>query len=266
MKSKIFPILFGSISCILSIVSSVYAEDVISYFGSSQIYRAFVADTADDFTKETGIRVDAKEGRTKDAVPALAAGNCTIGGIARKMTPEEKAMGNDLSEILICMDHIAVFVDKANPVQSLTMQQLQDIFSGKVTSWKDVGGSPEAIRVVVPSNKTACHENFKSAVMAGVGFSQSATVTETAGAVLDKMDANSISFLSYGAIIDDKRFKVISVGKVSPGYKTYPIAQEMYLVVKKDAPESVKKYIIYFTKGNGRQFLKKVKLVSPYSM
>jgi phosphate transport system substrate-binding protein len=264
MNSKSPSFILSAVLFLLCLPIMVHSEDIISYDGSSQIYRAFIMDTANAFTKETGIKVVVKERKTNDAVPSLLAGTCNVGGIARKMTKEEKALGPNLIEVLICYDHIAVLVSKKNPVSSISMKQLRDVFSGKITEWKDLNGNANKIKVVIPSEKTASNENFRKSVMSGLSFSASATVTETAGAVLEKADENSITFISYGAVSDNAKFKELTIDNISPGSKGYPIAQEMYLVIKNDAPEYVKSIIVYFTKGNGRKFLGTVKLVSPY--
>jgi len=264
MDSRISVYSLLLLTLLFSLPTAAYSEDIISYDGSSQIYRAFIMGTANDFTKETGIKVVAKERKTNDAVPSLIAGSCNVGGIARKMTAEEKINGPNLSEVLICYDHIAVLVSKSNPVKSVSMSQLRDIFSGKITEWRDLKGNATKIKVVIPSEKTASNENFRKSVMSGQSFSSAAVVTETAGAVLEKAEENSITFISYGAVSDNAKFKELAIDSIPPGYKGYPIAQEMYLVIKNDAPEHVKNFIIYFTKGTGRKYLGKVKLVSPY--
>ena len=90
----------------------VAAQGGIHYDGSSQIYWAFVKDTAEQFTKETGIPVVAEDRKTQDAVPSLVSGRCNVGGLARKMKLAEKAQNQNLTETLIARDHIAVFVPK----------------------------------------------------------------------------------------------------------------------------------------------------------
>ena len=145
--------------------SGAFAEDAVYYDGSSQMYRAFVLNTAEIFTKETGIRVYGEEHTSGDAVPALISGKCNVGGVARKMNDQERSMGKDLEEILICKDHMAVVAYGMDLDNGLTMEQLQNIFSGTITDWKEVGGKPGPIRVVIPSVATACHKNFKKNVM-----------------------------------------------------------------------------------------------------
>ncbi|HPJ95084.1 MAG TPA: substrate-binding domain-containing protein [Deltaproteobacteria bacterium] len=246
-------------------LSSAFAEDAVYYDGSSQMYRAFVLNTAELFLKETGIRVFGEEHTSGDAVPALISGKCNIGGVARKMNDQERAMGKDLEEVLICKDHMAVVAYGMELDNGLTMGQLQNIFSGVITDWKEVGGKPGPIRVVIPSSATACHKNFKKNVMGQLEFTPATVAVEKAGDVLGAVQTpGSITFISYMAVPEKPQYHILKIDGILPGFLDYTIAQDMYLVIRKDAPDFVKNYVIFFIKGKGRAYLNEMRLISPY--
>jgi phosphate transport system substrate-binding protein len=245
--------------------ASAMAEDVIKYDGSSQVYWAFVKETADAFAKETGIKVEARDRKTQDAVPSLVAGTCNVGGLARKMTLAEKAQGADLVETLIAKDHIAIFVSAKSKVEQLTMDQVKKVFAGEIKDWKDLGDEPGPILVVVPQTKTACNVNFTKIVLGGEAkFAPDAVITDTAGKVLDEAKGKrAISFISYGAVSANEEFKVLKVAGKKAGEDGYPIAQDFHLATKGAPTGAVKAYIDYFLTGAGRAFIAKTGLLPP---
>jgi phosphate transport system substrate-binding protein len=239
-------------------IPEVPAVDGIQYDGSSQIYWAFVKDSAALFTKETSIKVTAEDRKTQDAVPSLVSGRCNVGGLARKLKLAEKAQSQDLMEFFIARDCMAVFVPGTSKLDNLSLQDVKKVFSGEITDWKDLGDSPGPIQVVIPQIKTASCVNFREQVMGEAPFVQSSIITETAGAVLDAAKGKrSISFISFGAASKVSEFKVLKINGKHPSDTAYPIAQEMYLATKGQPAGDVKKYIDFFLKGTGRDFLKK---------
>ena len=79
-------------------------------------------------------------------IEAVSNGTADIGNSSRNLKDEEKAKG--VAENIVAIDGIAMITDKNNKVTNVTKQQLTDIYTGKITNWKDLGGSDEAIVVI----------------------------------------------------------------------------------------------------------------------
>ena len=79
-------------------------------------------------------------------IEAVLAGTVDIGNSSRNLKEEEKTKG--AVENIVAIDGIAVCLDPANTVADLTKQQLIDIYTGKITNWKELGGADEPIVVV----------------------------------------------------------------------------------------------------------------------
>ncbi len=243
-------------------IPEALAMDGIKYDGSSQLYWAFVKDSADLFTKETGVKVGAEDRKTQDAVPSLVSGRCNVGGLARKMKLAEKAQGKDLVEKLIAKDHIAIFVPARSKVDSLSIDQIKKVFGGQITDWKDIGGEPGPIEVVIPETRTTANRNFVGLVMKDAPFSSNCKITETAGAVLDQCKAKrAISFISFGAVSGKPDFKVVKIDGKSAGEPGYPLVQEMYFATLGQPSGDVKKYLDFYLSGTGKEFIKKAGLI-----
>ena len=116
-------------------------------------------------------------------IEAVSAGTADIGTSSRDLKPEEEALG--LVDTPIAYDGIAVIVSPENPVSGLTTEQLQDIFSGKITNWSEVGGTDRAIDLVNRDEASGTREAFKKIVMGDVPFDPAAAVLPGTGQVRD---------------------------------------------------------------------------------
>lgn len=250
-------------ACAVCGAVAVRGEDAIKYDGSSQIYHAMIKDSAEAFTKETGSKVEGRDGKTDDAVPALIAGKCNVGGIARPLKMAEKSQSDKLVATLMAVDYIAVFVSKDSKLENITMDQLQKVFSGQITDWKDLGGEAGPIQVIIPQTKTACSKNFKDKVLPEGGFSDKSTITPTAGGVLEEAKGKkAISFISFGALANHPEFKTVKIDGKAPGAADYPISQEVYFVTMGQPEGIVKKYVDFFKQGAGKDIIAKSGLIA----
>jgi phosphate transport system substrate-binding protein len=145
-----------------------FAADDLRYSGSSTIGQSILeaAGGKAAFERKTGIRFASFEvpGSGK-GVEALVAGQVNVAGASRPIKPEEKA--KKVLGTIIGYDAVAVFVNKDNPVNDLSKEQLKGIFTGKITNWKQVGGkdAPIAVNTEIQGAKRATMEMFNELVM-----------------------------------------------------------------------------------------------------
>lgn len=111
---------------------------------------------------------------SKTAFEDLAAGACDIGMASRPIKPDEAqqcaraGLGDMFSaacEKVLGSDGIAVFVNKSNPINALTKEQIANIFSGKITDWSQIGGNPGPVDPYAPDDKSGTFDTFKSLVL-----------------------------------------------------------------------------------------------------
>lgn len=124
--------------------SITYAAEKLVLTGSSTI-APLAAEIGKRFEKQNpGVRVDVQSGGSSRGVSDALSGLADIGMASRALKPEE----NDLKSFTIALDGIGVILHKDNPVKTLTDQQVIDIYTGKITNWKEVGGKDTHITVV----------------------------------------------------------------------------------------------------------------------
>ena len=131
----------------------VQADNVLRYSCSPQIYEAFGNERLEAFTSRTGVKVDLGLYASAVTIDRLMSGLSDLAATVQRITRSQKDSG--LVETIFCKDPIAIIVNAECPVTNITDKQLQDVFGGKITSWKELGGPDKPIVVIVPSEKTA---------------------------------------------------------------------------------------------------------------
>jgi phosphate transport system substrate-binding protein len=210
---------------------------------------------------ETNISVTG--GGSGTGIAALTNNTVDIANASRAMKPEEKAAmpaGTQAVEFVVARDAIAVIVNPNNPVNELTLQQISDIYSGKINNWKEVGG--EDLQIVRLSRETnsGTHVYFLENVLRQ-GKKEDKTLFSTDTLLLPSSEGittevrdnpHAIGYDGLGYVTPD--VKVIAVA-AEPGAnyvlpsaetvnaKTYPIARDLYMYTVGQPAGAIKAYL-----------------------
>ena len=125
------------VSWIILVTPAVQAQVKLRYSCSSQVYEAFERERLELFTKTTGIEVDLYVSSSSVAANRLMSGQSDIASIARGGVYPLKEGG--FVETPFGKDPLAIIVNARNRLANLTEEQLRDIFSKKITNWKQLG-------------------------------------------------------------------------------------------------------------------------------
>jgi len=185
-------------------------------------------------------------------IEAVSTGTSDIGTSSRDLKDEEEDLG--LVDTPIAFDGIAVIVNPANPVDALTTAQLRDIFSGKVSNWKQVGGTDRPINLVNRDEASGTREAFKKIVMGeDAHFDRRAVVLPGTGQVRDVVSSSegAIGYISVGFVaprFNSAAVKALTVDGVEPSEatvadKTYPIARTLHFFTKGAPQGNAKEYV-----------------------
>lgn len=107
-----------------------------------------------------GITVTYNPTGSGSGIKAVQEGRCDIGLASRALKDEEKASG--LTETVVAYDGIAIIVNPENPVDDLSLEQIADIYTGKITNWKDVGGEDGEIVLIGREAGSGTRDGFES--------------------------------------------------------------------------------------------------------
>lgn len=215
-------------------------------------------------------------GGSGTGIASLLGGTCDIAASSRKMKDKEikqaEAAGIEPKECTIALDGLAVVVNPANPVSNLTIDQLADIFTGKITNWKDVGGVNSEIVILSREVNSGTHVYFKEHVLRKGNekgpeeFSPGALLMSSSQAIADEVSGNANAVGYYGIGYVSKKQKSIAVAKdknspyVLPTIDnvlngTYPITRPLFFYTSSKPKESAKSFINFALSDEGQKIV-----------
>lgn len=191
---------------------------------------------------------------SSSGIENVLAGTSDIGTSSRDLKKEEEGKG--LVDTPLAYDGIAVIVNPSNPVDDLSLEQLRDIFAGRITNWKELGGEDLGIDLVNRDEASGTREAFKKIVMGeDAHFDRSAVVLPGTGQVRDVVATTkgAVGYIGVGFVeprFTNTRVKKLSVDGVLPTSETviskeYPIARTLHFFTKGQPTGLAKRYIEY---------------------
>jgi phosphate transport system substrate-binding protein len=171
-------------------------------------------------------------------------------------------------EIRVAIDGLSVYLNQANPVKELTMQQIRDIYLGKITNWKEVGGNNAKIIVYGRENNSGTYVFFKEHVLDGADYVSSMQSLPGTAAVANAVskDKNAIGYggaayakgIKDAAIKKDKNSKAYLPKLESIKSGVYPLSRFLYLYTVKKPEGAVKEYIDWILSKEGQSIVSEV--------
>ena len=185
----------------------------VSLAGSTSMQKLCEA-MIESFSEEyPDITVTAEYTGSGAGLEAVAAGKTDIGNSSRALKDSEKAAG--VEENIVAIDGIAVIANKTGKVLDLTTEQLSDIYTGKTTNWKDLGGDDEAIVVIGREAGSGTRGAFEELLKIEDKCAYAQELDSTGG-VLAKVAATpgSIGYVSLDVV--DDTVAALSLNGVAP--------------------------------------------------
>lgn len=169
-------------------------------------------------------------------IEAAANGTADIGLSSRALTDEEVASGLVGTEV--ALDGIAVIVNANSPVADLTVEQIAQIFTGKITDWSEVGGDAGEIACIGREANSGTRDGFESITGTKDACKLDQELTSTGG-VIEAVagNPNAIGYASLSAVEGKNTVKAVTVGGVACTEETvlngsYAIQRPFVLVTK----------------------------------
>jgi phosphate transport system substrate-binding protein len=204
-----------------------------------------------------------KVSQTHGAFVNLIDGNVDMIMTHRTLSPDEKAYADEkgvtLIETSIALDAFVFVVNKANPVRSLTVDQVRRIYSGQITNWNEVGGNDEAIRAFVRPRNSGSQEVMESLVMNGTEIDDSfktSEITSMAGVFPElKAYTTSISYTfdyykEVMMLVSHDNVPKLAINNVFPdsttvANRTYPFVAEVHVAIRSSLDRNSMTYKLY---------------------
>ncbi|MDR1696317.1 MAG: phosphate ABC transporter substrate-binding protein [Endomicrobium sp.] len=207
---------------------------------------------------------------------ALINGTCDIAMSSRKIEDKETAQAAEKNvtpvEFIVGLDGLAILINKNNPVDKLTLEQLRDIFMAKITNWKEVGGEDRKIVILSRESNSGTHMFFKEHVLrhndknAKEEFAPVSLLMPSSQAIYDEVyqNPNALGYVGMGFINDEVKAVSVAVNENS-GYfypnndnviaGKYPISRPLFLYTNGLPRDLVEKFIDYALSDEGQKIV-----------
>ena len=163
-------------------------------------------------------------------IQAVQEGRCDIGLSSRALKDAEKEAG--LTETVLAYDGIAMIVNPANPVEDLSLEQIADIYTGKITNWSEVGGNDSQIVLIGREAGSGTRGGFEE-IVGVVDACQYRQELSSTGDVITTVAQNPDA-IGYASLAAVKALKVAGVTPTEATVKdgTYTIQRPFVLATK----------------------------------
>ena len=234
MKKLITLTIITAMACI----SSIAGAESLKIEGSTTV--GPIADAfAEYFKSNLGISdITVTKNGSGNGAAAIADGRADIGIMSRFMKDKEFKACVDKGIMpvahVVAMDGVCVVVHPSNPVKSLTIDQVRDIYTGKITNWRDLGGPNLSIVCITRDSASGTFETFEGLVMHKEKMNDKTEEVASNPQMHARISTTkgAIGYVGLGFV--DYKVSALTINGVKPTRKTissgaYPISRPLYM-------------------------------------
>lgn len=212
-------------------------------------------------TENSGVRIDVQGGGSSVGVKAAAEGTSDIGMASREIKESELTEFPNLEIFVIARDGIAIIAHPDVNIGNLTVEQVRDIFSGKLTNWQDLGGDDQSIIVVSREEGSGTRGAFEEMVMGEDALIAATAILQPSnGSIRTTVSTTpySVGYLSFGYL--DETVKTISIDGVAPiepnaADGSYPIVRPLNMLTNGEPTGNVKAFLDFILSEAGQKLV-----------
>jgi len=260
-----------SVALLLTMITATFTgcfgdenTETLKISGSTSVDKVATALIEGFSEKNPDIKVDLQAGGSSTGINNMLDGISDIGNSSRNLKQEEidkGAVGN-----VIALDAITLIANSSVNVTNLKQQQVADIYTGKITNWKDVGGNDLAIVIIGREASSGTRGAFEEII--GIEnqakYAQELPETGTVKSIVSTTDG-AIGYISLESV--DETVKTISFDSIKATLDTirdnsYTLAREFLMTTKTETSDTVKKFLDFVYSEEGTNIIEQVGLVS----
>ncbi len=248
------------------------AADTIVIKGSDTLGAKLVPQLAEQFkAQHSDASFDIAAEGSATGFAALIDKTAVIGMASRPAKPEEiatgKAKGVNMKETIVAYDGIAVIVNAANSVKSLTKKQVEQIFTGEISDWSAVGGSAGKISVYTRNTSSGTYAEFKELAMKKRDYAPGSQKLAGNEQIAQEV-GNNVNGVGYVGLAYTKAsgIKVVPIDGALPTKesvlsKSYPYSRPTFFYTNGDPTGTAKDFIDFTTSDAGQKIVEQVGFV-----
>jgi len=247
-----------SIFVIASLMGGCGKSKTSITLAGSTAFQPFAEKLAEQYmSTHANVSITVQGGGSAVGVQTAISGAAQIGMADLVVLPEE---AKQLTPTIVARDGIALVLNPANKVINLTMQQVREVFNGKIKNWKEVGGADSPITVVSREAGSGTRSSFEQ-IVTEISLTKDALIQDSNGTIRETVanDPNAIGYLSHGLLND--KIKAIKIDGqecttelITTG--SYKLVRPIYLLVKGTPQGEVQNFIDYILSADGQQTIK----------
>lgn len=210
------------------------------------------------------VNISVRGGGSSVGIASIMAGTVDIGDASRHIKAKELAAARESGinpyENVVANDGIAMVVHKNNNVKNLTIEQIKDIFTGKIINWKEVSGPALPIVVISRDVSSGTFEVFNSLILSGATQIDGALMLASNNAVVSTIASTpgAIGYAGLGYV--NNTINAVKVNNVMPTKatiqdKSYPIARTLHMYTNGKPKGLVKEYIDFILSPEGQKLV-----------
>jgi len=234
----------------------------ITVAGSTSV-EPFAELLAEEYMRQNpSLHIYVQGGGSTAGIEAVETGAASIGMSSRNLIGKELK----LHAVTIAKDAIAIIVHPTNSIHNLPLDQIREVFSGKITNWKELGGPNKPIDVVTREEGSGTRESFQKFVMEKEDISLGALVQDSNGAVRQVIssDPHAIGYISLGLVND--QVKAVKISGVEPNLSNvhngqYPLVRPFLFIFNGEPAGEAKSFLEFVLSRQAQKLLLKEGLV-----
>ena len=263
--SKYLKSLMLTALCLFVGVGMAFAEAIVIK-GSTTVLPIAQAILEAYMKANPGVDISLSGSGSGEGIKALIDKSTDIANSSREITANEvelaKSKGVNPITTVVAIDGIVPIVNPKNKIKNLSIDQLSQIYQGKITNWKEVGGDDLQIVVVSRDSSSGTFETWAEMVLHKAKVTPRAEMQASNGAIVQVVSENryAIGYIGLGYV--NKSIKALTVNGIQASAKTaiskeYPIARDLYMYTNGQPASEVAKFIKFVLSPAGQKLVAK---------
>jgi phosphate transport system substrate-binding protein len=260
-----------TISLIGFAAASLHGDNLVIK-GSDTLGAKLVPQLAEEFkAHHPGTTFDiAAEGSTT-GIAAIIDGTAQLGMSSRHVKPAEEAAaaakGVKLTPTIVAYDGIGVIVNAANPIKGLTKKQVEQIFTGEISDWSAVGGTPGKMSIYTRNTSSGTYSDWKELAMNKRDYAPSAQKMAGHEQIAAEVGKNPAGVGYVGlAYMKASGIKVVPIDGAMPTQqavrdKSWPYARPTFYVTNGPATGVAREFLDFTVSDSGQKIVEQVGFV-----
>ena len=259
-----------SVLFVCSLIGISYAED-LKIDGSTTVLPIAQKGAEVFMKKNPSVKVFVSGSGSGTGIKALIDGTTNIATSSRAAKDKEEASAKEKGVTLtghkVALDGIVPIVHPSMKIKDITMEQLRDIYNGKITNWKELGGPNRPISTVSRDTSSGTYEVWEEKILKGDKVKPDALLVASNGQAVQTVSQNKFAIGYVGIGYLDKSVKGLMVNGKSASSKTvrdgsWPIARPLFVYTNGKPAGVIAKFIEFMLSKEGQKVVNEVKYVS----